>query len=100
MTIHGVSFGKVILVAAVTAATPAVATVILPPFQWDNVVTAIITGIFGLVQIRMLSKLHTMVNSQQSDLNRISETAQRAAGLAEGKLQGLAQAAAEKKGDV
>ena len=57
-------------------------------FHWDVIIAALITGLFGTVQIYMLSKLHTMVNSQQSELNRLSQIAEREAAFTKGLLQG------------
>lgn len=90
-TVHGITFGKIILVAGVTAATPAIAAVTLPPFQWESVIVALITGTFGLIQIRMISKLHTMVNSQQSTLNDLARKDAIDAGVQKGIGLGVQQ---------
>ena len=76
--------GATIAGSATTTAMVASADV----FHWDVVIAALVTGLFGTVQIYMLSKLHTMVNSQQSELNRLSQIAEREAAYTKGLLQG------------
>jgi hypothetical protein len=52
-------------------------------------ITTFLTFIITLLLRRDQIKLHTMVNSQQTDLNRISQAAETRAGVAEGTLAGL-----------
>jgi hypothetical protein len=91
------SSAKLIYVAATVAVAGATTAVVDSVFHWDIIVGDAIQGIFSVFILVLLRQLHIMVNSQQSELNRISEAAQRAAGMAEGKLTGLAEAAATQR---
>jgi hypothetical protein len=81
---------KMIYIVAVASAAPIAATAMSAEIHWDisSILVALITGTFGTIQIYMLSRLHTMVNSQQSELNRISQLAERDAAFSKGLIAG------------
>jgi hypothetical protein len=56
------------------ATVPTAGAVTSMEVHWDvtTLVVALITGVFGTIQVYMLRSLHTMVNSQQSALNEIA----------------------------
>lgn len=56
-------------------------------FHWEVIIGQAVQGIFSILIIVLLRKLHVMVNSEQTQVNRVSEAAQTRAGIAEGKLE-------------
>jgi hypothetical protein len=92
MSYH-VSSAKLIYVAATVAAAGATTAVVDSVFHWDLIVGDAVQGIFSVFILVLLRQLHVMVNSQQSELNKISAAAHMAAGISQGKLEGLAEAA-------
>ena len=99
MTYH-IPTAKLVYVSI--AATPVAAAAMSAEVHWDisSVLVALITGAFGTIQIYMLSKLHTMVNSQQSELNRISQLAERDAAFSKGLMAGsLTEREKQNKGE-
>ena len=92
MTYH-LPAAKFMYVAMASAAAPIAATAISTEVHFDlsSIIVALITGAFGTIQIYMLSKLHTMVNSQQSALNDIARRDALNAGIASGKAAGIVE---------
>ena len=79
----------ILVSSAVTGASGVTTAVVATEvFHWDMVIagvaTAVITGAFGTIQVIMLSRLHRMVNSQQSELNRLSQIAEKDAAYRQG----------------